>query len=230
MFWAQDDLAEHTMHSPVLRDNDPSDDLVEYWSDWEYYSDDYYDEVPARNKQNIISSGGESRRTGEKRKSIAHNGGRRKRRRRDSPGDIRDMSFDDRASCEADVTRPITPIVVWRSKEDAKNEAVTHHGHGDRVALLKDWRELFGAHSNECEIGRTTKFKKGDIDQNMELQSGLVDKYRSIPASVPPVTRPKVNHRGRKDLPDANDVALQRDYFRPLGHLTPNSKDELKAP
>lgn len=40
-----DDLAEHAAHSPVYIDN-PNDDARDYFSDWEYYSDDYFDDDP----------------------------------------------------------------------------------------------------------------------------------------------------------------------------------------
>lgn len=41
-----DDLAEHSMHSPIWQDN-PVEELRDYHSDWEYYSDDYYDDDPS---------------------------------------------------------------------------------------------------------------------------------------------------------------------------------------
>lgn len=40
-----DDLAEHAMHSPLWQDN-PTEELRDYFSDWEYYSDDYFDDDP----------------------------------------------------------------------------------------------------------------------------------------------------------------------------------------
>lgn len=40
-----DDLAEHAAHSPVYIDN-PNEEARDYFSDWEYYSDDYFDDDP----------------------------------------------------------------------------------------------------------------------------------------------------------------------------------------
>lgn len=40
-----DDLAEHAAHSPVYFDN-PNEEARDYFSDWEYYSDDYFDDDP----------------------------------------------------------------------------------------------------------------------------------------------------------------------------------------
>ncbi|KAK5073679.1 hypothetical protein LTR64_007184 [Lithohypha guttulata] len=40
-----DDLAEHAAYSPVWQDN-PTEELREYFSDWTYYSDDYFDDDP----------------------------------------------------------------------------------------------------------------------------------------------------------------------------------------
>lgn len=208
------------MHSPVLRDSDPSDDLAEYWSDWEYYSDDYYDELPARNKQDMASIGGESRQTGEKRRSIANNGGRRKRRRKDSARDLRGMSFSDRAESGDRGARSITPIVVWRSKDDAKTESITHPGNGERVSLLKDWREMFGVPSHDGEISRNTKFKRLDPGQPMDQQASVVDKYWSMATRGPPVTRLDTSPQSRSDFPDGNDVGSPKGRSQPPGHLT----------
>lgn len=187
-----------------MRDHDPSDDLTEYWSDWEYYSDDYYDEAPARSKQDVISNGEKSRQTGGKRKSIANNGGRRKRRKQDSAEDIRGIRFGDRAGSEDRETRSITPIVLWRSKEDAKNAPVTHQGNGERVALLRDWREIFGTHSDDGEIGRKPNFRKHGPDQPIETQS-CIDGYKFMATMVPRVTRPNASPPSRRDLPDSNN-------------------------
>ena len=41
-----DDLADRATYSPVWHDN-PTDELREYFSDWDYYSDDYFDDDPA---------------------------------------------------------------------------------------------------------------------------------------------------------------------------------------
>lgn len=40
-----DDLAERAAYSPVWQDN-PVEELRDYFSDWEYYSDDYFDDDP----------------------------------------------------------------------------------------------------------------------------------------------------------------------------------------
>lgn len=40
-----DDLAAHATYSPIWQD-DPSEELRDYFSDWEYYSDDYFDDDP----------------------------------------------------------------------------------------------------------------------------------------------------------------------------------------
>lgn len=212
IFGPQDDLAEHTIHSPVLRDHDPSDDLTEYWSDWEYYSDDYYDEAPSRSNKDLLSNGGDSRQTGEKRKFIANNGGRRKRPKQDSAEDIIRINFADRTGYGDGGSRSNAPIVVWRSKEVAKNETVTHQGNGETVALLKDWREVFGtpSYSHDGDIGRNTKFKKRDADQSMEPQTGM-DGSRFMATRVPRVTRPNARPPIRRNMPDGNSVSFPKD-------------------
>ncbi|KAL8684136.1 MAG: hypothetical protein Q9224_006583, partial [Gallowayella concinna] len=53
-----DDLAEHTMPSPVLINYDPTFDVDDGWTDWEEYSDaaadDIYDkETPKRKRRKL---------------------------------------------------------------------------------------------------------------------------------------------------------------------------------
>lgn len=68
-----DELAGHSMHSPIWQDN-PVEELRDYHSDWEYYSDDYYDDDPdtARKTTDQSIGGGreisKSGRRGKKRK------------------------------------------------------------------------------------------------------------------------------------------------------------------
>src|ERR1700744_6154107 len=48
-----DDLAEHAVHSPVYQDEDAvKNELQEYFSDWNYYSDDYMDDDPSLLRKN----------------------------------------------------------------------------------------------------------------------------------------------------------------------------------
>ena len=72
------------MPSPGLQEHNPADDLADFWSDWEYYSDDYYDAEPTTKRTNMIGVGQEAMHIGMKRTSSFDSETRRKRPRKES--------------------------------------------------------------------------------------------------------------------------------------------------
>lgn len=50
-FIEADDLAAHTMQSPVWINHDPSYETISTISDWDYYSDDYWDEASTKKRK-----------------------------------------------------------------------------------------------------------------------------------------------------------------------------------
>ncbi|KAI9875298.1 MAG: hypothetical protein M1830_008652 [Pleopsidium flavum] len=169
-FCMQDDLAEHTMHSPVWQEYDPSYDLTEFWSDWEYYSDDYYDEEPARKEKSMTRIRGGTVHTGGKRKTTSNDGGRWKRRRLEPTADIPATTLDHFADSGAGTTTFTAPIVLWRSKESPQREPLFQQGNGERVALLKDWREIFGPNTYQGKRGSHMMSNKRILDPGIETQ------------------------------------------------------------
>ena len=108
------------MHSPVCND-DPSYETASIPSDWEFYSDDYWDEESTKKRKRKGDAIEESAGEGD---PIEH-GSERKRRK---------------------VKRTGIPTVVWKSKSDVLQPSdgpVVSEGQGERVSLLKDWREQF---------------------------------------------------------------------------------------
>ncbi|KAL9117236.1 MAG: hypothetical protein Q9187_006231 [Circinaria calcarea] len=124
-----DDLVEHTMHSPVWQDNDPSYEMAEGWSDWEYYSDDYYDqESPTRDRQTPGNSG--------KIKAIG-------RKRRNSVSEGRQVRKRRKLVQTNNPPQPPAPIVKWKEELSRPESRVVGDYESERVALLKDWRQRF---------------------------------------------------------------------------------------
>ena len=70
-----DDLAEHAMHSPLWQEN-PTEELRDYHSDWEYYSDDYFDDDP--DLLNGVTKTGDGQRLGQNPVQPAKRGKKRK--------------------------------------------------------------------------------------------------------------------------------------------------------
>jgi hypothetical protein len=133
----QDELAEATIHSPIPVE-DPSLDAMESYSDWEYYSDDYYDDDPTIMKKQKTDKSQDAEYPADeppptrKRKFVAVD-------------DIPELSIGDSI-----VELPTDPAsfkgIVWKeSNKTEKKPALYEPGQGEEFALLKDWREVFKA-------------------------------------------------------------------------------------
>ncbi|KAL1878857.1 hypothetical protein Plec18167_004152 [Paecilomyces lecythidis] len=153
-YWAEDlnpdiadNLAETAQHSPIPVD-DPALELVEVFSDWEYYSDDYYDDDPplVRKLRSTRASPYRSRTKSQGNGNGDHirNAKKRKLARVD---DIPELSLDDE-----ETPPPFERIdassfkgVVWKKADDAavKRAQLYEPGLGEKVALLRNWREVF---------------------------------------------------------------------------------------
>lgn len=149
--YLQDDLAEHTMHSPVWQEH-PADDTAEYWSDWDYYSDDYYDQgAPKRKRQRVA---GESTSEAKGENAEGPQVGKRGRKLQ-SAEDIPELSLGESLDSDMEDSVAAKPTVLWRSKEahDPVETPIVAEGEGEQVALLRDWRERFEVSS---KLGRNT--------------------------------------------------------------------------
>ncbi|KAL9059080.1 MAG: hypothetical protein Q9206_001641 [Seirophora lacunosa] len=128
-----DDLAEHTMHSPVLVNYDPALESAEFWTDWDDYSDEFFDSEspgPKRRKTNA---------TGNEPKTPA----KPKRQRLKSSTNVSELSLGDAASSDADQTLRSQSTVVWKNQGNSPRLPVLREGQEDKVSILKDWRERF---------------------------------------------------------------------------------------
>lgn len=131
---------------------DPSLETVDTYSDWEYYSDDYYDDDPT-----IITK---HKTNGEPRK---------KRRKLSSIENIPGLSLGSSIVDSSTSTASSFKGVLWRVpvKTDDKIE-LYEPGKGEQVALLSNWRELFKTPihiSNGTEAGDSET--KGDVTKEV---------------------------------------------------------------
>ena len=122
------DLAEHTLYSPVYQD-DPGWDMVNGCSDWEYYSDDYYDDDPALLENNPRDG------TPPRPKNLSVQ--KRRKRKLEETEDIPVVRLDERNTLERCVRG-----TVWAGPS---SEPVLHYkvGQAEKVALLKNWKDVF---------------------------------------------------------------------------------------
>lgn len=140
--------------------------MEEYFSDWEYYSDDYYDDDPSV-------------------KQTASNPPPAKKARRAL------AQTSPKANANANrVTRPKTSMdpdissfqgVVWKTPALDINQdvAIFYEPIGDKVALLKDWREIFKSAQPALNKSRLRKRKiiedEGEEDENAAAEVSFAD-------------------------------------------------------
>ena len=117
------------MHSPVWLNYDPSLETTSLPSDWEYYSDDYWDQdSPAKRKRKACDTRAPYG-TGE----AGEEGPGRKRGKPKLIGQVPELSLG-------------ASTVIWKSKSEALQTSggpIVSEGQSEKVSLLKDWRERF---------------------------------------------------------------------------------------
>jgi hypothetical protein len=132
-----DDLASHAIHSPVFAD-EPGYDILEYHSDWDYYSDDYFDDDPNLLKNNPQDGGPL------KPQKVAKRG---KKRKLADVEDIPELDLGERITL-----RDCIKGTVW-ARPAAEKDNIFRGGEEDKVSLLRDWRQRFGT-TSEQQPGR----------------------------------------------------------------------------
>lgn len=129
-----DDLADHAIHSPVYQDEDAvKNELQDYFSDWEYYSDDFMDDDPALLRKNPLDGGPLKTKKNVK---------RGKKRKLVETQDIPSLDLDD----DQLLTRCIKGT-IW-AKPTELNTPSYKDGQEKKVALMKDWKQIFAFKEN----------------------------------------------------------------------------------
>jgi hypothetical protein len=159
-----DDLAQHTLPSPIYHE-DPAYEMLEYHSDWEYYSDDYYDDDPALLKANP-QIGSPLKRKLKTDKSQP----RGKKRRLVDTKDIPELILDDRPALAATIRG-----TVWRGPKPQSPKPY-EVGQGERIALLKNWAQIFGRSSPRSTMKRDESWAN-----DLSLEDMGLRKVESVP-------------------------------------------------
>ncbi|KAI9372557.1 hypothetical protein BJX61DRAFT_542577 [Aspergillus egyptiacus] len=119
---AADDLAATATYDPTFLD-DPSLETADLFSDWDELTDDYYDEDPTVVRR-LRAIGAWPI------KEAAHINAPPAKRRK-----VKGTPLD---------YKPIFQGVAWRQPEDEEDVVEIYApGEGEKVSLLKDWREIF---------------------------------------------------------------------------------------
>ncbi len=131
-----DDLAEHAVPSPVYQDEMAGFELQDYFSDWEYYSDDYVDDDPVLLKKNAEAANSTSKPGGES--DQGKKGAKRGTKRKLAETlDVPHMDTEEREL----MTRCIQGT-IWAKPVEQKPPSYKN-GQDSKVALMKNWKELF---------------------------------------------------------------------------------------
>jgi len=155
-----DDLAGHAVPSPVYQDEIAGYELQDYFSDWEYYSDDYMDDDPALLKKN--PQDGSNPKKSRKAKDEAKVGKRGMKRKftetlNVQPADEELLIRNIKGTLWATPPQPRTPPY--------------NKGHEVKVALMKNWKELFAI--TDDGWGRSTG--EAEEDESWAKDMSLAD-------------------------------------------------------
>ncbi|KAL9613183.1 MAG: hypothetical protein Q9167_002260 [Letrouitia subvulpina] len=207
-----DDLAEHTMQSPVWINHDPAFDADDIWSDWEYYSDDYYDEQTLKRKRRKIGSrdNGLDSASSTTSKPIMELTDQtpelslNKIYNKDDLGSVRQR-----------------PIVMWKSRAKSPQLPIFDEKDAENIAILKDWRERFKLLSPAKPKGPTQRHENQRAIAVVIRQREVED--QSEPNSQPTATQETTKSQNvtttDKPLPNgtsstASSLAKQREKVR----------------
>ena len=182
------------MQSPVWLNDDPSYETASVPSDWEYYSDDYWDEESAKKRK----------RKGDALEEIAVEGNpiehglKRKRRKLKRTENMPEISLGESVVA--------APTVVWKSKSDVLQPSdgpVVSEGQGERVSLLKDWRERFKLSSKrERPLSRPSEMQRNGSQKAL----AVVISRESVKRSYQDTLRPRTLSNSH-ELPSRSKLA-----------------------
>jgi len=167
----QDDLAEHTMHSPVWVSFDPDFETASYGSDWEYYSDEFFDEEGLGSGEKMKVEGDDSKAEAQPQDSKM----RKKRRKLNTTENIPELSLNELARKR--------PTVIWTPRNQRLQSPelpLMKEGQAEKVALLKDWREKF-----KISTRSSATETQSAVDQRTETRLVEDDIAEDIEGSIP---------------------------------------------
>lgn len=155
-----DELASHCVHSPIYA-YEPGYELLEYHSDWDYYSDDYYDDDPTI--LNKIPADGSSLKARKKTTSTVSRG---KKRKLVEMEDIPEIDLGERKGL-----RDCMRGTVWATPVVERDNL--YRSEDEKVALLRDWKQRFGTMTQQRKgNGKRAKLQ---MDESWANDMSLAD-------------------------------------------------------
>ena len=223
----QDDLAEHTMHSPVLINYDPAIDFEDGITDWEYLTDEYYDEEPRRKRRKLEGSGAEPTTSLGKIKQKAEPLER-----------IPRLSLGKALASDEKNAPSFRPIVKWKTAQASPGVPTVKPEQDEKVSLLRDWRERFKPSPTQSrDIGNQrggTQYVSAVVIENAAYNHvGLTDRRKKAisPSNNPDKTNGVISnhstkHNSRHLAPNPSDdgSSNQDEDSKPLPGITGSAR------
>jgi hypothetical protein len=172
------------------------------YSDWEYYSDDYYDDDPSLLKNNP-QEGSPLHRNKSKRSNGLQRG---KKRKLAATRDIPDLSLNEDSKQDLRNPSPCVKGIIWRSSPGEEQEQKLYEpGIGERVALLGNWREVFKASQPFGEKRRT-----GPLTARKPRDNNTEASVRAPSKTSSPAQGAELNGSGEVVHLDEDELATPR--------------------
>ncbi|KAL8845845.1 MAG: hypothetical protein Q9221_009021 [Calogaya cf. arnoldii] len=209
-FWIEDtyddadDLAEHTMQSPVLINYDPTYDPdveLDDWEDWSGPDGDFFDqETPKKKRRRLhdLTHGKHALSTRKNQTRVASMEG---------PPEI---SLGDAVSSPEDETIRDRSIVKWKVRQNSPQLPIFEPGQQEKVSVLKDWKERFKPSPSDDEKSKAsaTNGTQRAIAVVIETRKGSPfssdsKSKRGLDESAPKATK-ALSHRNRVPNHPAN--------------------------
>jgi hypothetical protein len=184
---------------------------MDSYSDWEYYSDDYYDDDPSLLKNNP-QEGSPLHRN----KPKGSNGLQRgKKRKLAATRDIPDLSLNEDSKQDLKDLGSHFKGVVWRLPPAEENaQQLYEPGIGKRVALLRNWREVFKASQpfgQKRRTGPLTARKPRDNSRDASVRASPVE--TTLVQGMEPDELKQVAHLDEDELAAARKPKRRRVSF-----------------
>lgn len=224
---SQDDLAEHTMHSPVWVNYDPAYEASDTWSDWEYYSDDYYDNQTFKRKRRKIGSqdNGMGMASDTTSKTIV-----------DPTDQTPDSTLNEIHHGDNLGSVRQRPIVMWKSRAESPQPPIFDEKDAENIAILKDWRERFKVPSPTEPKGTMQRHENQRAIAVVIRQREVQDQSKANPQPI--VTQEPTKSRDTttidKPLPNGisattSSLAKQREKVRNLSKRTAPATTNIRS-
>ena len=172
-----DDLAERATYSPLWQDN-PTEELRDYFSDWEYYSDDYFDDDP--NLLNGVTKTGDGQKLGQRPIQPVRRGRKRKL------SEAREHPKSEKR--EMDALTACLQGTVWKCRSPEPGAAY-RKGVDSPVALQLSDEIMRSAYSRKHGFGKA-RFKR---DESWANDLSLADMGLKAERSTSMHDQPKVD-------------------------------------